>query len=164
MPQFLDRDYFGYRVCLRPTDLFRNYIRIKIPHRVDLFLIPYLWGTDISFNLIIKATKLATPTALAYEWQLYTDEKKQPDKTGNGVADMTIKRKDKATLDLGHFSHTHKYHLNMKIKTMENESEYYTVADFETSSRTHFQLLILAALFTVIGGVIGGLVVHFLGG
>jgi len=130
---------------------------------MDLFLLPYLWGTDISFNLTIKTTKAAIPAVLEYEWQLYVEEDKKPSKAGNGIADMTTRENYKAILDLEHFSNAHKYRLDITIKTVSGE-RCQTVADFETSSRTAFQMFILATLFAIIGGVIGGLIVHFLGG
>ena len=154
MPQFLDRECFGYRVFLRPTDPFRKIFRIKLPD-LNLFLLPYLWGTDIMFNLNIQATQSALPRVLKYEWQLYAKEEARPRVTGNGIVDMTTARKRNTILDLGHFSFRYEYRLDITIETESGEKCQKTVVDFETSSRTAFQMFLLGALLTIIGVVIG---------
>ena len=163
MSQFLDRKYFGYKVSLRPNDPFRKIpFRIKMPH-LNLFLLPYFSGSDILFNLNIKATESALPTVLKYDWQLYMKEKEQLCNAGNGIADMTTRKSHKDILDLGHFSFTYNYQLNMIIES-ENEKRCQTVVDFETSSRTAFQMFLLNVLFAIIGGVIGWVIGRFGGG
>ena len=128
-----------------------------------MFLLPYFWGSDIMFNLNIRATKSALPTVLKYDWQLYEKQTEKVCNAGNGIADMTARKNYKDTLDLGHFSFTYNYRLTMTIEG-ENKKKHYTVVDFETSNRTAFQMFLLGALVAIIGGVIGVVIGYFVGG
>ena len=155
MTQFLDRNYFGYNVSLRPNDWLRS--RLRFPP-LNLDYVPYFTGSDISVILYIKRTKSASPDVLTYEWKLFKKNSVQPDATGTKKVDLKRDTEYKAVLFLKHFSYTDEYRVDFAVTTSDKH-ESSTVADFEITSRATFQFrllwFLLGALFTILGVIIG---------
>ena len=158
MAQFLDRDFFGYQVCLRPDDWLRKRLVVPKLHFVALF--PYFSGSDIYFSLRIKPNKEIRgrpPTTIKYTWYLSKRGDKEHCNSDSGVAEVADK-KYKTRLFLGSFSFTDEYKLDLEV-TRDNEPQSDNVANFEVTSRANFDLkllwLLIGAVITIIGGVIG---------
>lgn len=151
MSQFSDRDFFGYRVCVRPDDWLRK--RTVMP-KLHFTVVPYFSGSDISFSLCVKPNKERSPSTLKYTWHLRKKGEEEPCNSGSGIA-VVSNEKYPTKLFLGHFSFTDEYMLDLKV-TRGDEQESQNVADFEVTSRAtllkDFWLVILAL---VIGIIIG---------
>lgn len=158
MAQFLDRDFWGYQVRLRPDDWLRKRLVVPKLHFVALF--PYFSGSVIHFSLHIKPSKEIRgqpPTTLKYTWYLSKRDDKEPCNNDSGVAEVADKG-DKKRLSLGSFPFTDEYKLDLEI-TRDDELQSDNVANFEVTSRADFNLkflwLLVGAVLTIIGGVIG---------
>ena len=154
MSQFTDRYYFDYKVSLRPNDWLRSWFRFS---PLNLELVPYFFGSDISVKLHIKPTKTAIPSILNYEWRLYKKNSIEPENIGKGVADMVNNSDYKTTLLLKHFSYTDEYRVDVDIMVNGNTKSQ-TMGDLEITSRAN---ALLSGWWVVIGGVVGYLIGSF---
>jgi hypothetical protein len=150
MSQFLDRGFFDYGFTLRPNDRVRSIVRIPF---LNLELVPYFIGSDISVKLRIKPTSKAKPNILCYEWRLF--KKNSPDlvNSGKGVADMTKTNDHKTNLFLTHFSYTDEYSVDMNVTANgQTESQSQTMLDLEITSRAS---VMMNWWWLVLGGAVG---------
>ena len=161
MAQFLDRDFWGYQVRLRPDDWLRKRLVVPKLHFVALF--PYFSGSVIHFSLHIRPGKEIRgqfPTTLKYTWYLSKRGDKEPCSSGSGVAETD--KGDTKRLALGNFSFTDEYKLDLEV-TRDDESQSDNVANFEVTSRADFDLRLLWLLVGAVLAIIGGVIGYFIG-
>ena len=167
MPQFSNRNYFGYDVDVFPSK--NDRYRSKL-YKLHLNKLPYFMGADIIFTLTIKPTIGAKPcSTLKYEWDLFKKDVDTPQLSGSGINE-TPNEKYTSVIDLKHLAFTDEYRLDLKI-IIGDESLCWNVVDFEITSRASFELkfiwLSIGALFALlgifVGAVITGVITYFIG-
>jgi len=160
MPNFIKRDWNGYRFCLKST---------KSDIRSWLFIIPYYWDNEISFDLAIRLIGQANhDDLLNYIWEL-RDLDDHILKEGQDEVRI-IKDKLRAyykswpmgkerAITLGNLETNRHYCVYIKLlDANNNESEFMQVATFTTKDRDE----VLMQLFILIIGICFSLYFGFL--
>ena len=160
MPRFITYNYQGYKVALRTHD--ERVKKRKILDDEAYRIWPYFNGSNLRFDLWIVATKSAVPnTVFNYKWVLCSPDGEQEFNSGNDTADMSSIQSYKGVLDLGHFSATRQYRIDIIMTFDDEKAIRQTFLDFKVHDLDQFYynvfLLFIAAVITlVLGGIARG--------
>lgn len=156
MSQFSPQKYFNrYKVSAKPNDWIRRHLVPKL----NLCLLPYFCGADISLDIKIEPIKHNTqPEVLEYDLLLYKKGNKNPEILTPSSNKVNMLQENKIIVKLRHFSFTDEYELVAKIRN-NSEVESHTIADFEITSRANMQMAIIwfivASFFSLISFLLG---------
>ena len=118
MPKFVQREYLGYQFALRDYSTQRNPKRVKGLWKVNPHYWPYTNGDDLSFDLWFVPTKNAISNAqIRYKWTLLNPNRTHEYGSSSGIVRLSQKQATKETLNLGHFSLTGQYRLEVVLSS-----------------------------------------------
>jgi hypothetical protein len=150
------KEWNGWNIQACPSDI-----------RQVFGLLPFFWGSDISYNLLFKSlTGKPRTIGVRLKWQL-TDSDNTVIKSGKGVVDTQIARikqnKYKAIM-LGRLHTTEQYLLKVSFANINDTewSEYQEMAEFTLKDREDFNISIINLLGGAVAGAIAGGVIAWI--
>ena len=167
MPQFTEREYFGYSVYVYPdiNDRPRRYL-----HKKHFDRLPYFAGSDVLLTLSITPLANAEKCSeLQFTWHLIPEEIKDvPNTSGTGIVNNPTQLFT-SKLYLPHISFPNNYRLDFEV-SVNGKSLRQCVADLEITPRSASEFNFIWSVWAwgtglvgvIVGGIIGYLVSYFL--
>ena len=161
MPAFQQQRWHDYKIVAQPSDI----KRIILGAFLWTHLLPYFYGTNIQFDLVVWRFGKEADKSIRCEWELCSPDDKKRFGHGDSQLNASIYggffyNFNKYAINIGRLSICRQYKVRYKLTDSKETSDFMTVAEFTLKDLDDFYAQYVLPIFVYlfigfIGGVIG---------